>query len=324
MNNILYMAIDAGKDSTKYVYRADDTFQKYSFKTKVQPIYNFGVDTDNNSSIVEIENEKYLIGDMVSESKLSFDVTKTSIQHKVAIYLAISKVLKKIEAMKIKIAIGVPLNIYKNAKLKDEYKNYIFNGGFVSMKVNGTAIRFVIEDVLVLPESIGPIYNSLGEFRSSRATVIDIGGLNSNICQYYSLVPQVDKMLTANKGANILKNKIAEALGKEYGVVLNQGDVEEVIRDKGILYLNGLAQNGSSEIITSVMQNHLEDIVNFSKSNELNIFSSNGKVVFTGGGSLLLKNTIKQTYPYALISEDAQFSNALAFYKVLMIKNVQA
>jgi len=322
MNNLktLFIAIDAGKDSTKYVYNINDTIQKCSFKTRVQQVNNLGVDIDRNNSLLEIENKIFLIGDMVSNNRLSFDVSKTTIQHKVAIYLAIAKVLEKTGAVNVKIAVGVPLNIYKNAKLKEEYRTYIFNGGFVSIKVNGIVVRFVIEDVLVLPESIGPIYNNLTDFKNIRATVIDIGGLNSNICQYTSLVPQVEKMLTANKGANILKNKIAEALGKEYGIILSQDDIEEILKDKGILYFNGLAKEGSKEIISNVMKNHLDDIVNFSKSNELNIFSANGKVLFTGGGSLLLQDIIRQTYPSAIIATDAQFSNVLAFYKVLMIK----
>lgn len=323
MNNLktLYIAIDAGKDSTKYCYSTDNTILKYSFKTKVQQVTNLGVDIDRNNSVLEIDNKLFLIGDMVSDNRFSFDVSKTTIQHKVAIYLAIAKVLEKTGAVNVKIAVGVPLNIYKNAKLKDEYRNYILNNGFVSIKVNGIVVRFVIEDVLVLPESIGPIYNNLSDFKNIRATVIDIGGLNSNICQYTSLVPQVEKMLTANKGANILKNKIAETLGKEYGIILSQDDIEEILKDKGILYFNGLAKEGSKEIISNVMKNHLEDIVNFSKSNEFNIFSSNGKVVFCGGGSLLLQDIIRQTYPSAIISTDAQFSNVLAFFKVLMIKN---
>lgn len=324
MNNFktLFIAIDAGKDSTKYVYQTDNTLQKCSFKTRVQQVDNLGVDIDNNnSSILEIDNQCYLIGDMVSENKLSFDVTKTSIQHKVAIYLAIAKVIEKTGALKVKIAIGAPLNIYKNAKLKSEYRNYIFNGGLVVMKVNKTIVKFVIDDVLVLPESIGPIYNNLVDYKTCRATVIDIGGLNANVCNFNSLVPQIDKMLTCNKGANILKNRIAESLGKEYGVIISQSDVDEILKDKGILYLNGISQNGSYKIINSVMATHLDDIINYGKSNELNIFNSNGKIVFCGGGSLLLQDMIRQTYPSAIISTDAQFSNVLAFYKILMIKD---
>ena len=72
------------------------------------------------------------------------------------------------------------------------------------------------------------------------------------------------------------------------------------------------------------MKEHLNDIVNFAKQNELDIFNSNGKVVFAGGGSLLLKEVIQETYSYSKIATEAQFSNALAFYKILSIKNGKA
>lgn len=322
--NTLYIAIDAGKDSTKYVYQNEFNLQRNMFRTKVQNIENLGVDVENNTFTVEFNGKKYLIGDMVNENKLSFDLTKQTIEHKLAVYLAISKVITKYPALKIKIAVGAPLSIYKNKKLKDNYRNYILNDGFVSMKVNEESIRFNIDDVLVLPESIGPIYSNLNDYRNCRVTVIDIGGLNTNICRFNNLVPDISTMLVANKGGNILKSKIADTLTKEYGTLIYKSDVEQILKDGGILYLNGTPQNESIELIIGIMKEHLNDIINFSKQNELDILGSNGKVIFSGGGSLLLKNIIKETYPHALISSDAQFVNAMSFYKILMIKNGQA
>ena len=152
--NILFIAIDAGKDSTKFVFNNQINIEKEYLKLKYKSI-NFGVDiTGTNSYIVEFEGKKYLVGDMVSDSKLSFNISKKSIEHKISIYLAISKVLEKIQSLKIKIAIGAPLSIYKNDSLKEEYRRYILNNGFVNMKVNGKNIRFALADVLILPESI--------------------------------------------------------------------------------------------------------------------------------------------------------------------------
>lgn len=131
-------------------------------------------------------------------------------------------------------------------------------------------------------------------------------------------------MLVSNKGGNILKSKIADALSKEYGIIVYKNDVEQILKDDGILYINGSPQKESKELIERIMKEHLKDIVNFAKQNELDIFSTNGKVVFCGGGSLLLKKIIQETYPHATISPDSQFVNAMSFYKVLLIKNGQA
>lgn len=322
-DNVTLIAVDSGKDSTKFIFNDGLGLQRSMFRTKVQKVENFGVDVEKNTFLVEYNGENYLIGDMVGENKLNFDLTKKSIEHKLAIYVAIAKVLKKVESNKVKIAIGAPLNIYKNAKLKEEYREYIFNNGHVSLKVNKEMINFEIDDVLVLPEGIGPIYMSMAEYKT-KTTIVDIGGLNTNICRFNNLVPDVNTMLVANKGGNILKSKIADALTERYGVIIYNADVEEILKDNGVVYLNGKPQNDSKGLIEKIMKEHLLDIINFAKQNELDILSTNGKVVFTGGGSLLLKEIIQRTYSHAKFSNDAQFSNALAFYKVLAIKNGQA
>lgn len=321
--DIILIAVDPGKDSTKFIFNDGLGLQRSMFRTKVQKVENFGVDVEKNTFLVEYNGENYLIGDMVGENKLNFDLTKKSIEHKLAIYVAIAKVLKKVESNKAKIAIGAPLNIYKNAKLKEEYREYIFNNGHINLKVNKEIINFEIDDVLVLPEGIGPIYMSMAEFKA-KVTIVDIGGLNTNICRFNNLVPDLGTMLVANKGGNILKSKIADALTERYGVIIYNADVEEILKDNGIVYLNGKPQNDSKGLIEKIMKEHLLDIINFAKQNELDILSTNGKVVFTGGGSLLLKEIIQKTYSHAKFSNDAQFSNALAFYKVLAIKNGQA
>lgn len=208
------------------------------FKTKVQKIDNLGVDVEHNTFKVQFNNESYLIGDMVSDNKLNFDLSKKSIEHKLAVYVAISKIVKHQPSIRIKIAVGAPLNIYKNATLKEEYRNYILNNGFVSITINKEDVRFNIDDVLVLPKSIGPIYTLLNDYRNTRITVIDIGGLNANICRFNNLVPDLNSMLVSNKGANILKSKIADALSKEHGIIVYKNDVEQILKDDGILYIN--------------------------------------------------------------------------------------
>lgn len=320
------IAIDCGKDSTKFVYNNGFKLQQNMFRTKVQKVENFGMDVQDNTFIVKYENETYLIGDMLNENKLSYDLSKTTIEHKLSIYVAISRTLKKLKSNnnKVNIAIGAPLSICKNLNLKEQYRDYIYNNGHVNIEINNEDISFAIENVLVLPESVGPIYSNLNYYRNERIVIFDIGGLNTNICEYKNLIPNISSMLVANKGGNILKSKIAEALSEKFGTVIYKSDVEEIIRDNGILYINGKPHKESKPLIINIMKEHLLDIINFAKQNEQNTFGSNGKVVFCGGGSLLLKDIIQEIYPHAKIADDAQYSNVLAFYKILGIKNGQA
>lgn len=320
-NNTLLIGIDAGKDSTKFCYKNEfGILQKGSFRTKVKAVDNFGADVEGNTFKIQLEDKNYIIGDMVSESKLNYDLSKTSIEHKLCVYVAITKVIKNTGNRNVKLAIGAPANIYKNALLKQHYINYVKGNGNINIKINDKDISFFIDDILVLPEGIGPIYSNLNEYRNARVTVLDIGGLNTNICRFNNLVPDVDNMLVCNKGANILKAKIADALSESFGIMIYKNDIDQILID-GNIYIHGKPQDSSKIIIKQLMESHLEDILNFCKQNELDILNTNGKIIFSGGGSLLLKEIIQEKYSYAKIATDAQFSNVQAFYKVLSIKN---
>lgn len=321
MENTVLIAIDAGKDTTKYVYKNElGILQKESFRTKVQEADNFGVEVQGKTFKVELENKNYMIGDMVSESKLNYDLSKTSIEHKICVYVAIAKVVKNTGNRNVRLAIGAPANIYKNALLKQQYIDYIKGNGNISININDKDISFFIDDVIVLPEGIGPIYSDLNEYRNTRVTVLDIGGLNTNICRFNNLVPDVDNMLVCNKGSNVLKAKIADCISESFGIMVYKNDIDQILID-GNIYIQGKPQQDSKILIKKLMKAHLEDIINFCKQNELDILNVNGKIVFSGGGSLLLKEVIQEKYSYAKIATDAQFSNVQAFYKVLSIKN---
>ncbi|NAS19599.1 hypothetical protein GND98_017505 [Clostridium butyricum] len=126
MENTVLIAVDAGKDTTKYVYKNElGVLQKESFRTKVQEADNFGADVQGKTFKIQLEDKNYMIGDMVSESKLNYDLSKTSIEHKLCVYVAIAKVVLETGINKVKLAVGIPANIYKNEQLKNEYKQYM-------------------------------------------------------------------------------------------------------------------------------------------------------------------------------------------------------
>lgn len=173
--------------------------------------------------------------------------------------------------------------------------------------------------MLCLPEGTGPVYTDIDKYRNGKTTIVDIGGLNVNYCVFNDLVPQYEQMIVNNLGGNILRSKIAEKLSAEYGIYVSDSDIDEVIKD-GYLYINGEVQFKSKTLIQDLMKNHIQDIINYGKSRGLTLFNANGAVVFSGGGSLLLKHIIKELYPSAIIVDDAQFANVLSFLTILEVK----
>jgi len=142
MKNIL-ISVDTGKHSTKSIAKINGVIVKDIFSTKVQQLNNIGVDLTNDSYNVEFGGKSYLIGDMLSEDKCDYNISKSSINRQVCIYLAICKILDKTDVMmygvpNVYLAVNIPINIYKNNILKQEYQSLIYkNGEIIPMRVNG-------------------------------------------------------------------------------------------------------------------------------------------------------------------------------------------
>ncbi len=143
--------------------------ERNQFRTKVQEVENLGIDIPPNTFKVEFNNKVYLVGEAVSEEKkLNTTYLKKSIEHLISIYLSIAKFVDKTGITNLSLAVGTPLNIYKNKQLKEEYEQYIQGNGIISIKVNDKLIYFRINKVLCLPEGTGPIYTDIDKYKTVR------------------------------------------------------------------------------------------------------------------------------------------------------------
>lgn len=322
MKDIL-IAVDTGKHSTKALINIGQKIEKVIFRTKVQEVANLGVDITPNSYLVDYNGKSYLIGNMVSESQSDYSISKSSLTHQLSIYVAIAKLIEKSDVMKfglpnVHLAINLPINIYKNNTLKTQYQKMIQNNGqVIILKVNGIAYCFRITNIVLLPEAVGSTYYRPSEFRDTKATVIDIGSLNTTFCTYRNLIPELESMVVANSGISILRAKLAETLKAKYGVYVDDNDTEEILK-AGCLYINGDKMGDSIGVIQELIDNHVSEIFNFAKSR--NITFNNSKLIFVGGGSSLLHDYILTHYPSAIIEENSQLSNVTSYLKVLEIK----
>lgn len=322
MNRKFLIAVDSGKHTTKAIMKTEGTIQKIKFRTKVEEVSNLGVEIASNTHLVEFENKTYLIGDMLGEEKTDYELSKQSISHKLCVYLAIAKLLEKSNEptvfANIDLALNIPLNLYKNEQIKKEFAAFIKNeGNIIGVSVDGKPYSFRINSVLLLPEGMGVVYQNMNEYRHKRVLSIDIGSLNVSYLEFYNLIPQYEKMAVSNLGVNILRGQIAETLSSKYATMITDDVAQQIFHDK-YLYLNGVKQEESRELIESMMNNHTKQIINYAKGRKISF--SNTHIIFVGGGSSLLKDSIKQLLPSATIAPDPQFSNVVTFLTILEAK----
>ncbi|MFD1173937.1 ParM/StbA family protein [Oceanobacillus picturae] len=325
MNKKFNFSIDCGKTECKYVGNIDGSLHLKKFKNSVIETDDLGTDISLNSFNVEYEDRGFLIGDMVDNT--DYELSKQNHSHRLSIYLAITRLLEQAEKSKepiafaqINVAVNIPLSLYKSQQKKIEFAEYLKNNGqLIAIKVNGKPYTFRIQSILLLPEGLGNVYQNMDEYRNKRVLIIDIGSLNVSYMELSNLVPQYDKMAVSTLGINILRGKIAETLSSKYGMMITDEVVEQIFKDK-YLYLDGIKQVESREIVEKMVENHLQMILNYAKSRKISL-NSNMTVVFVGGGSILLQDFISKL-PFAIIAPNPQYSNVLSFRKVLEAKSI--
>ncbi|MCH1627223.1 ParM/StbA family protein [Fredinandcohnia quinoae] len=325
MNKQFNFAIDCGKSECKYVGKFNGTLHLKKFKNSVIEIDDLGAEIALNSFNVEYEGRNFLIGDMVGDN-IDYELSKQNHSHRLSIYLGITRLLEQAEKAKesiafaqINLAVNIPLNLYKSQQKKTEFAEYLRNSGqLIAMSVNGKPFTFRIQSILLLPEGLGNVYQNMDEYRDKRLLIVDIGSLNVNYLELSNLVPQYDKMAVSTLGINILRGEIAETLSSKYGTMITDEVVEQIFKEK-YLYLDGIKQPESKDIVEKLIENHLQMVLNYAKSRKISF--SNTSVVFVGGGSVLLQDFISKL-PFAIIAPNPQYANVLSFLKVLEAKTV--
>lgn len=276
---------------------------------------------NSNNFRVEFEGKNYMLGDTVSEEKTVYQLTKNTIEHILSIYVAICQLLdkskKSIIYPSVYLACNMPAHLYKSDEQKKSYEEAIRNGGnSICITINGKAHVFRIEQVLLLPEGLGPVYENLSEYRSKRVSVIDIGGLNASFMQINQLSFQYESMVSSAQGINMLRSKFTDVFSSRYGVTITENDAEQMLRDK-CFTLQGQKEEQSVIIIDRMYSSHILDIANYGLSRG---FSFNNDLLFCGGGSILLEKYILRKFPSATICNDPVFGNLRSYLKVAQAK----
>lgn len=322
----LSLAIDSGKSLTKFAFYFNEELQKMSFRTLVQEVDHLGVELQPNNYLLELGGQTFLVGDMNSEEKFNYDLSKQTSTHRISILLACGLAIERAGLVNqgivnVRLSVNTPISTHKNQKLKTNFEQFIQNDQrVVSLKINNRpAILLRIETVLALPEGT-PMFANPSLYRDKRCVVFDIGSLNVNFCQVDSLRPSLAGSFLSNQGIAMLKGKLAESLTAEYGVTIGMDDTEVILK-RGYLSVNGRKLEDSPKIIKGMLKSHLNEIITFAKSRGIT-FNNIDELVFTGGGSIVLRDEIQKEYPNAVIDPNGSFGNVLSYLAIMKAKNL--
>ena len=229
-------------------------------------------------------------------------------------YRDVSETLDPID---ITLLVGLPPAHYE--QLHSRFEQYFLRRReAIDFEYNGKYYSVRINKVLSYPQAFAAAVTQYSTLKAhSVAYIIDIGGFSIDVLKLRFGRPDLEVVESFEKGVITLYNSIASKCNSQYARILEECEIDEVIRNQPTV-LPGEVQ----QLIRSMTSDFLAEFYNFLRERGIDVSTS--KCVFAGGGSLLLRGMIERgnKVAFPIFIEDIH-ANAIG-YEVLYQSEVEA
>ena len=229
-------------------------------------------------------------------------------------YRDVSETLDPID---ITLLVGLPPAHYE--QLHSRFEQYFLRRReAIDFEYNGKYYSIRINKVLSYPQAFAAAVTQYSTLKAhSVAYIIDIGGFTIDVLKLRFGRPDLEVVESFEKGVITLYNSIASKCNSQYARILEECEIDEVIRNQPTV-LPGEVQ----QLIRIMTSDFLAEFYNFLRERGIDVSTS--KCVFAGGGSLLLRGMIERgnKVAFPIFIEDIH-ANAIG-YEVLYQSEVAA
>lgn len=229
-------------------------------------------------------------------------------------YRDVSETLDPID---ITLLVGLPPAHYE--QLHSRFEQYFLRRReAIDFEYNGKYYSVRINKVLSYPQAFAAAVTQYSTLKAhSVAYIIDIGGFTIDVLKLRFGRPDLEVVESFEKGVITLYNSIASKCNSQYARILEECEIDEVIRNQPTV-LPGEVQ----QLIRVMTSDFLAEFYNFLRERGIDVSTS--KCVFAGGGSLLLRSMIERgnKVAFPIFIEDIH-ANAIG-YEVLYQSEVAA
>lgn len=225
----------------------------------------------------------------------------------IAMELEYRGIPESLDPVDITLLVGLPPAHYE--QLHSRFEQYFLRGReIIDFEYNGKYHSIRITKVYSYPQAFAAAVTQYGSLKQhSTAYVIDIGGFTIDVLKLRSGRPDLAVVESFEKGVITLYNSIASKCNSMYARILEDSDIDEVIRNEATVL------PGEVQLLIRKMTNEfLSEFYNFLRERGIDVTTS--KCVFAGGGSILLRTMIERGRKVAFpIFIDDIHANALGY-----------
>ena len=222
-------------------------------------------------------------------------------------------------AVKMQIVTGLPVAYYRAGK---EELEAIFLGQHRVALAGRPAQRIEVQTCRVIPQPFGAIFalamNDAGRVVNKSlvkgpTAVIDIGGKTTNLLRVIDLKDDSARTTSINTGGWDIVRDIGDFLTATYpDMALSEAQIMEAVTERRIWYHDQFVD------ISAAVAEITAEMANVIHSKATQLWNGGGDLrhlLITGGGAYLIGQSLKTYFPQAAIAPDAQFANALGYWK---------
>ena len=187
--------------------------------------------------------------------------------------------------VRVQLAVGLPPAHY-GAQQK-RFAEYFLNRGTVSFTLHDRQYEVLIDEVSCYPQSYAAAITVFQTLQSSpRALIIDIGGFTADYLLLRNGEGDLSVCDSLENGVILLYNRIKSRVAAEQDLLLDETEIDAILlgRDSG-------QPDAVSQIVRHQAQEFVSDLLSSLRERMLELKS--GKVIFTGGGAVLLRQQIE-------------------------------
>lgn len=287
LDNTVIMSADIGYGNVKACYMQDGKVQEIIFKSNVQQ----GEALLSQDDFV-VDGVNYFFTQEASEIVETGSTTKDSDLHRILLYRAMYLVARKLKKtnLNFKIMLTCPLYVYKTDKGEHQLKTLTSKKKGIKINDGVNTYTFNILEADITPETVAACYvlpMKIANIREDKIILCDLGNKNISVIDVDGK-PNIAGSTATTTGMDHVKQRLLEvAKANPSWNIQTTRDMERYLK-------NSDDENINQIVFNSIDNDIFKDVDAIMKKLGSNVRGA--KLLFLGGGSILLESFIKDKW----------------------------
>lgn len=189
--------------------------------------------------------------------------------------------------LQVELPVGLPPKHY--GALHKKFRDYFMDRGRQCLIYKGREYQLEITDAAVFPQDYAAamtIYPKISSF--NKVTTVDIGGFTLDYLLLRGGRPDLSVCDSLEKGVITLYNTIISRVNSEYDILLEDADIDSIIKGEKTDYDMQVAR-----MVQDMTKTYVDDLLGTLRERGIDLKTS--CVVFIGGGALLLREYLENS-----------------------------